>query len=45
MDEDTVDFSNVSAENICFLIDDILSGINQKITSATQFLKVYTEHK
>lgn len=41
----THDFSAVTPEDICTLINNTLSGDNQKIASSTKILKAYTKHK
>lgn len=40
-----LDFGNATAEDICVLIDNTLSGNNEKIKNATKILKAYTKHK
>lgn len=44
MDISTMDFSKATAEDVCLLIDNILSGDNEKIAFATKVLKAYTKH-
>ena len=45
MDISSMDFSQATAEDICLLIDNTLSGDNEKIAYATKVLKAYTKHK
>lgn len=45
MDISNMDFSQATAEDICLLIDNTLSGDNEKIAYATKLLKAYTKHK
>lgn len=45
MEISNIDFSQLDAENICALINNTLSGDNQKIAEATKILKAYTKHK
>ena len=45
MEISNMDFSQATAEDICGLIDNTLSGQNDKIAYATKVLKAYTKHK
>ena len=45
MDISNMDFSQATAEDICLLIDNTLSGNNEKIAHSTKILKAYTKHK
>lgn len=45
MDISNMDFNQATAEDICLLIDNTLSGDNQKIAYATKVLKAYSKHK
>lgn len=45
MEISNIDFSQLTADNVCALINNTLSGDNQKIAEATKILKAYTKHK